>query len=281
TRLTQEYLSKFDILLLDLGTLSTFNGYERNEMVKSVQNGLSLFFLPEENLFSYRSHLLPGFTKLTSDGSRTKLKKSDVNITSFPFRIEPSFNNEELIVDDEAVGFKTYWGRGSVNSVYLTHTYPLQLRGDSIAYRHLWRNVLDQVITRTDSLKVVRTRFPVCNEPLRVLLMGNNSLPIRYEQSRVGVDESFLKGRNSFKLWPTQPGWNNFSTNEAEHWFYVYDESQWTSIRDRRKSIKNTSAFINLEDQVNTGMVERELQGLIFYLVILCCLGFLWVEPKL
>ncbi|MEM7109456.1 MAG: hypothetical protein AAF519_14620, partial [Bacteroidota bacterium] len=47
TRLTQEYLSKFDILLLDLGTLSTFNGYERNEMVKSVQNGLSLFFLPE------------------------------------------------------------------------------------------------------------------------------------------------------------------------------------------------------------------------------------------
>lgn len=280
-RFSGEYLRKFDVLILDLESLKGFGESEKNELVKSIQNGLNLFLLPEEALFSYRSDLLPRFSEFTGN-DKIQLMTLDIDLNLFPYLIKPTVRLSELIVDNTVVGYKNYKGLGSVSSLYLTNTYPLQLRGDTVAYKHIWHTVFDQVVRPADPLKLIKSKFPIKNRPFDISFLAKKTSNVSYDQNRIGVKASFLKGRSSIRLWPTKTGWDNFAIEGERSWFYVYDESQWTSVRDIHKSLRNIEAHSVSGKQIEKAMVEKEnILRILLYLIIICCGGFLWVEPKL
>lgn len=285
-RIDENALERFDLLVLDLESLQSLSRLERGALERSIAGGLGVFLLPEDGLFDTNSKLLPNFIETSKKQTPLKSSNNNLNLASFPKGIELEMDNEEVVFDQSIIGFKKHVGKGKVGGSYLKTTYTLRLRGDSIAYKGIWRSFVEELTSLETPVKYMHNYFPVVNDPLKITISSIYNLKVKYNDEGVGIQESPVAGVGNITIWPSNEGWNYLDVFEdtfsERYWFYVFSRDQWSSVRSFKrqtynKDVLNESRQLEKKSVVKTTEINRAW----FYLTILFCFGYLWMEPKL
>ncbi|MEM1406153.1 MAG: hypothetical protein AAGG59_05220, partial [Bacteroidota bacterium] len=122
--------------------------------------------------------------------------------------------------------------------------------------------------------------------PLKITISSMYNLKVKYNGEGVGLQESPVEGVGDITIWPSNEGWNYLDIFEGtfseRYWFYVFSREQWSSVRSFKRRTYNREAM-NESGQSEKELVIKttEINRVWFYLTILFCFGYLWVEPKL
>ena len=292
--LLKDLLDRFDILITDRSTLNSLGPTEQDVLKEAVtQGGLGVFVQPGEEMFTNP----PGWPRFTfsfinKENVSLALGDKPQSVDRFPYRVMPSFTLQAIVLSgDEPVVFYQSSGRGKVASSVLAKTYPLRLKGDSLAYEQLWNTVFENILAIKAAAGPVHSMPAYLDEPFEITTTSATG-PMLYQGAYLPpLRNKELPGQTKYRLWPGSPGWNSVdvhiendaNNNDANNkmWFYVHLPGDWHAVRDfirRQQSLAKFHQFAPASD--TTRIVPVEVNRLWFYLLFLVCIGYLWLEVK-
>jgi hypothetical protein len=294
-RLDLSRLKNFDLVFIDTDSWKTLSGAERVAVEQSVEQGMGLFILLNEDPSSIRE-LRPllnlSFQKAKSDTSIITLDHHNITLPRWPYAPKPIPALTVLRKQhDEILSGYLSRGFGKIGFQLLQETYSVTLKGDSIGYSLLWSPVIEKIAraARAETSVMVKTTQPIyVNEPVDIDVLTTIQSPSLFLDSvRIPLTEDGnIDGLWHGRTWPLSTGWHPIKTSHdsVEDYLYVHPASSLQSVR-AIQSINETKAFQNLTNSKGTAtaasMVEEPLQLTLFYIAFLLSAAALWVLPKL
>jgi len=290
-RLTPTLLNTFDLVIADQSVLTSLSSAEVTSLKRSVMNGLGLLVNVNEPIKkgSNQNALIP-FETLASKADTVDLHLSNQQrllLAASPVAIKKSDNIQILHQDKNRIiaGYQSK-GLGSVGIQILEKTYPLILRGDTIAYGNIWTPLIERIGRRNLASHEIElnSSFPLIqNWPIDVNVISTDAEPKLHSDSielplaeDISIDDVWHT-----TAWAGQKGWHTLKTSDGlEEPYYVFEPEQWESLRTanqiRLATINSRPESLNLSQ----GIEYRKISPLIFFLVLLISLGVVWFVPK-
>jgi len=289
-RFEQEQLKVYDLLIIDALSLTSLSSNAINAIKSSITNdGLGMFIQPEINFYKLNKPWY-SFNFSTNKRNTSALNISPKNkISKFPFvfkngiLIESIFNENSNILS----AYKRL-GVGRIGTTVLQNTFELQLKGDNEDYKRLWSKTIESISKKDISAIEWNSNSPIVyfNEAFNFELRTNDARPkVTTRGNRIPL----IRNVSIEDLWkgvtfPKQTGWQelklqqDFNTNLK---YYVVDSSHWQSVK-ANNVIKANKKFNNTnsnEYKLNTS--SKPINDFWLFLIFICCIGYLWLEPKL
>ena len=284
---TEKSLASFDVLILDT---ETFLGLTRNsERIVAnsiVQEGLGVFVQPNNGLFKARNTLedfnatIDGKEKLTLPGWPKN------TIEKHPYRFHIASLKESLIGD---YAKRIVIGKGVIGTSLIKNSYELVLRGKSDMYQEIWSSILNGISKKTEPAAIfdVSDEMVFVNRPFDFGVRTKKDRPQVQHSSgyaiplikHVNLDDKWLGA-----LYPQEKGWDSLNlqldTTIAMNYF-VMDTSKWSALASANAIAENKRFFNQGEKKTLKKEIYLSVSRLWYLLVFICCMGYLWLTPKL
>jgi len=257
--MTTKFLNNIDLLICDIASLSEFSESEKQNLYKTVKNGLGLFILDENKLPTYQDKNLLPFDYLANSSTTEAMKigTNNISLENISHYIKKGRGTNALLStsSNRAIAAYKNVGIGKIALMLYSSTYELKLKGDDKIYKDLWKNIFQKIIKN----KIKTSFWTSLNQPT-LANYRSNLLLITDEQTPVGIIETPTKSILSNKKveiylaqdfhilekWKgsylfEESGWHYLYTKKDtlnKQAFYVQDASKWTKYLDNQKEEK-------------------------------------------
>lgn len=286
--ITKESLGGFDVVILTPSALQNLARAEKQAIESAVRGGLGILitgggketveFGPDLNM--ERSARDTVHVSLAA-GQKKILKTGGYLIRNQP-RLNPVLSQSEKIL----TGYVNY-GFGRIGYTVLTETYPLLLRGDSLAYANLWIPILESIATQKRPSMEIRaiSQMPFLkDEPFHLEVFTHAGAPeLYYDSVRIPViEDPLIANRWNATIWPTYKGWNLISAkgDSTVFWFFVNNPDEWQSLRSQRNADAAKMYAVSTIGERRIPEWQR-INPIIFYALFLSGMSILWIIPKM
>lgn len=180
---------------------------------------------------------------------------------------------------------------GKIGISLLNETFPLQLSGDSVAYRNIWNAILATI--RPPAKAHVEITAPIFRGLNSQIVFNNFPKPI--ELFQIGADTLFpqhsvLNARTAFATFkPTETGWIA-STDSLGVEVFVEEQANDVNLGKVEKLRDFVSSYSKMRQKLSTGAAEssqghngvkRKLGEWMWFGLLMCCLLAVWIESKI
>jgi hypothetical protein len=296
-KLTASLLDKQDVLVTDASAFAALNADEQQLVKAKVEQGLGLivktdtlvpsaFYAPAFPLYTPAVKTQQLSVKL--DG---KSRYSSLQVEQ-PVYLKATPGMQPVIMDSAAqtVTGCTLYGQGKIVLTTLNNTYSWMLAGNTVAYNNYWSLVLDEASRSHQQAEnvLMNNPFPAVNQQLlvKVETAGSNPPTVKIGGSNLYLKQDIaLPFQWQGTYWPLQTGWQTVHVNNSVKDIYVYDTADWKYISATEK-ITNTQLFVSnhvkqaTEDKTAAASIQEAIPKWYFFLVLMVCSTFLWVERK-
>ena len=291
-RISKPLLERFDLVLISTSAYAELGIPAQHILDQSVQEGLGLIFMLEDELSNNVRTMLPlEIRKTTRDTANIKIGEGGFyTFPRAPIQISrnealnPILSNANTVV----TGFVSR-GMGKVGFQLLQEVYPLRLSGKDNEYALLWSPLLEQVARnepRVNQIEI-RTPFPwYPDEPITIQLLSSLPAPVlKFNDIPVPlIEDARIDGIWTTKVWSFNTGWQQLSVegDSLTVSLYISNENDWVSLRKAEQKNQNRMFPINRPDtDLGNKKREDEFSPLLFFIVFLFASGGLWLLPKL
>lgn len=293
-------LDKFDLVIGDLSAFKSLSPAENSTLQQAVQNGLGIIakadsskgasFLSNTFVVERPSGKEPKASALLIDGQTSPTAK----LLSDAAYINPQANARPLITNDQnqIVANSTIYGGGKIIFSLLSNTYSWALAGNQNDYTNLWSKLIEKVSRKAILSQKWHTfpQLPVVNEPCTITIAGPAGLPllVKAETSPLAFKQNpLLPFSWDATYWPANGGWQQLTQNGAAiYWWYVFKPGDWAILHAFEKAsatqkyaLQNHGKAVNNTPQLQN--IRVSMSKIYFYLLLLLCCTYLWVEGKL
>ena len=289
-------LEKFDLLIADETSVIQLAASERAAIKNQVNAGLGLLIRNEGETrlgrtFGASFRTFPMASEQTLSlfipGRRSKFL---LPVTGSNY-ITPQAYDQPLVWDQKKriMVNSVISGLGRVVFSTLNQTYTWKLAGKNETYSSFWSYLLEKAsLKKSQKESITAERFPVVHQRTKVLLEKQSSeIPgIFTGTTRINLEQSaLLPHRWEGTFWPSTLGWNVLKTPDNQnHTLYVYSDQDWRSVR-QAENLNSTRRYAQQSgDKKGNSPVERSsnqnVPPIFFYLLLLICWAYLWIETK-
>ncbi|QIX61708.1 hypothetical protein HER32_11175 [Hymenobacter sp. BT18] len=299
TALTSAVLRRYDVVVLDAGTLRSLPAAELRALLQAIPGqGLGLVVLADEKPLpaSLAKQGDFGLTALPANRTAKQLLRwPDMPRplqASLLASLRPTTNATSLLTAAQLpVAASRRWGAGQLVVTTVAETFPWLLQNAAVGYDAYWARLLTaaarplSVPTRWQVLTPfpqphysVDLRFSA-TAPIglpTVLGPGGTSTPLSLQQN-VGLTEWYMA-----QFWPRQSGWHTLQLpGQPPHSFYVYPSHAWRG--PQQAAWQQRAAGIQRPPILPAAKAIHRQPWPLAYLfgVFVLCTGFLWLEEKL
>ena len=299
-KLSTSTLEKFDVVIADVSSLQALSGTETGLLKQQVnQNGLGLI-IRADTILKNPSSLQNNFPVYKAAAKEQKGTGIQLQGEKNPLKTQAS-NQLFISNKDEIQNLATdgqnhilagiaLAGTGKIICTTLDNTYNWMLAGNKDDYTSFWSLLIGNAtkpVLEPESWATI-TPIPTVNSPVivqletaaqpgQILMDGENASPKQNSQ---------LPFQWQSTWWVKQPGWHAIQhSGGTSGWIYIYNTTDWTTMRAANK-ISETKKYISgLLPTAVTKQIQRkveiEVPKLYFYILLLLCCTFLWVEGKM
>ncbi|MCK0107756.1 hypothetical protein MWU58_00485 [Flavobacteriaceae bacterium S0825] len=290
-RFTQEELKTFDIVIIDLLSLTGLSNNAKNAFETSIKaDGLGVFIQPESNLFNSRSRWY-SFNFISNTKNTTSLEISPKNtISKFPFVFKNDISVESVLNDNSNIisGYKRV-GIGRIGTSVLKNTFELQLKGKTEIYKQLWAITIESIGKKETPIIEWNSNLKIAyvNEPFSFELRATIENPIVTTKNYQIPIKRDIDIKDLWKgvTYPKSTGWNILQNNQDTtkiFKFYTINNSHWQTLKANNTIKSNKRYFGTNKPYVDTNnSTSKPINPLWFFIIFVLNLGYLWLVPKL
>lgn len=290
---TEEHLKDFDLLIIDTDSYTGLGSASKAAMEKVAKsNGLGIFVQPSESLFRLSVNHLP--LRFNRDFiTEISLGEPAQTLQKYPYNFQQDVPAQEILVDSLAVATSVPVEKGKMGTTVLQNTYQLVLDGKEELYARIWTQILDEIVREQHTVvewKAV-TQTPRLDEPFEFELRTSlNSFEVKTDEGAYIplLQDGLVSNKWTGIAYPRKRGWNQLEVSKdtiAHYSYYVFDEDQRgyvTRSETLEANLREFGTQNNFSSSVSTSRKAlRPISSVWFYGVLLLCLGWLWLEPKL
>ena len=289
---TLEKLETFDLLIIDTKSLKALSNRQLTTLKTVVRElGMGILIQPDANYFNSKK-MLSSF-KFNPEKSKEAILKDSPkqNLKKYSYQFKDGFSTQPIHSSGSKI-WSAYErvGSGRVGSTVFQNTFELILNGHTKTYHSIWSKIIEKVSKRkTPSAQWhARHNYAYKNQPFEFEL--RTTVPNPIVESSEGYSIPLLRDVHVKSLWkgkvyPRDIGWKQLDVNQdstVTFQYYVTDSSQWKSITNF-KTIKTNQAHFNtkLKSEYSQKDTFKLVNPLWFFMIFICCSGYLWLEPKL
>lgn len=305
--INKQFLKEIDLLIIDGAALKSLSKEEYDAINRQWKNGMGILLRVDDQYeFSPNS-----WEELKLGIKRTANSERDfvtVNKDGKPIEIEVFPFNNKLPKTNVFIGegtgkiLSTNQNRYQPFSITnIKNSYLFNLRGDSIIYNWLWKNIIDVSFPQKLEIKNIwRLKNNLANvedDYIEVELITNEPEPAAYVKTpgdnsdwiRLSLKQSYINNElYETTFWPKQSGWHYFKTalDTVIQQIYVPASNENILLRN---NFKNRFKFQLMEQQNKTTNRQTTQKGIetekpipLFWnwLVFVICLSLILIIEK-
>lgn len=288
-------LKTFDVLIADETAMIQLTGSERAAVKNQVNAGLGIIIRNEEETtlrgifgasFSTSPVASEETLSLRIPGNKLKSVLPGTGVNSIA-----SQNYDQPLVWDQKNRIMVnsiISGVGRIIFSTLNNTYTWKLAGRTAEYSSFWSYLVEKASRKKPRENITAEQFPLIHKRTTVLLEKQSSeIPgIFTGATRINLEQNAdLPYRWQGSFWPTTAGWNLLKTPGSEnHSVYIFNDSDWKTVRQAENS-RSTKRFAEGSGYKKGNLfIEKDsvekIPVIFFYLLLLICWGYLWIETK-
>ncbi|AEM71888.1 hypothetical protein Murru_2864 [Allomuricauda ruestringensis DSM 13258] len=290
---TKANLELYDLLVIDTDSYTSLGRSSKNAMQEAVKNnGLGIFIQPNESLFRLAENESP--LQFNRDFiTETSLGESGQTLQKYPYSFEQDVRVQEILVDSLVVAAYIPVEKGKMGTTVLQNTYQLVLDGSDRLYASIWSQILNTIVREQDRVvewKAV-TQIPRSDQPFEFELRTSlNNLEVKTDGGAniPLLQDGLVSSKWTGIVYPRTTGWSKLEVSNdstPQFTYYVFDEDQRESVTRSGTLEANLREFgtqNNFSTSVSTSKKTlKPISPFWFYALLLLCLGWLWLEPKL
>ena len=283
----RQFGSNYDLVVIDVSSLKALTRRQMSDLKLAITQGTGVLIQSDEELMD--SKYFKNWFK-TEPTTNDEFIFQTHGLPRQPYRLMSSRFHVPIITDKSGVDVvvqKRLEGEGAIIMSLLPQTYPLLLQGYDDAYNSYWQRIISAAVSNKSALNRwgIKKLLPAVNEPMDVNLTSEIENP-----SVMANDVSLPMIRNishedewQGRYWPDRAGWTVFSVlQDSTHaqWEYIYPQDDWQSIKQYNKTRETMSMNIQTKKPGDSTLLRVPISMWIWYTLILFCLSFLWLEPK-
>ncbi|WP_318312816.1 hypothetical protein [Flagellimonas crocea] len=290
---TADNLKDYDLLIIDTDSYVGLGKASKEAMEEVVaSNGLGVFVQPNESLFRLAKSRSP-FVFEQDFVTEVVLGAAAQSLQKYPYTFQESVRTQEIMVDSVKMAAYLPKEKGKVGTTLLQNTYQLVLDGDQTLYARIWTQILNGIAKeKTSEIKwqgITQTPRPDTPFEFELRTSLDNIDILTTEGANIPLLQNGLVPHKwTGTQYPRKTGWNQLKTSMdslAPFSYYVYGQDELSSILKAETFQANYNKFGSQKTFADAvSMAEKELKSISpywFYAVLLLCLGWLWLEPKL
>ena len=298
--ITSSLLDKFDITIADAEALSAIPKSELAALQSAVaQKGMGLI-IKADSIAAASFYTSP--FPLSSISENTKqlttylldtVDKMPALTTDYPISIRDQVNAQPLVYDKQNKAYvsSALYGSGKIVFTTLTNTYTWPLSGNEEAYKRYWATLLNKAATKpsADETWSVSPALPVINTPVQLQLQTSSTGIPQGEVNGTSVyleSDPGLPYQWSGTYYPRKQGWQTaIGLNGAPFYWYAFNNTDWQNVYAADK-ITTTQHYIyessykQNNSELRSIIKEIDFPKIYFFILLLMCCSFLWVESK-
>ena len=288
--ITEELLNDFDVLVVDVSSFKQFSVKEKQDLEMAVRrDGLGVFIQQTANTFQQKT-LVDFETQLDRLPKIKWPENPEAEIAKFPYVFQSSVNTYSLLANENKLAVYRYLGRGKVGSGMLQNTYQLVLNGYNEVYREIWTNVFKALAKPKPEMLhwEVENSFTYKNEPVKLSIKTSLESPKLVDSLDHEIpllQHLDLTDDYSATVYPKKAGWNHLNLAIGDSIsnisFYVFKQDVWSTKRNADILESNKLYFNKTMTESLSDFNYKSINLYWFYGILICCLGFLWLHPKL
>jgi len=290
---SKENLKDYDLLIIDTDSYTGLGGVSKDAMEEVAKNdGLGVFVQPNEGLFRLSDSQIPfGFAQ--DFVTELSFGEVDQTLQKYPYTFQEEVRVQEVLLDSIAVAAYASTQLGKVGTSLLQNTYQLILDGKEELYARIWTQILDDIAREQETAVEWKalTHSPRIDEPFEFELqtaLSNIEVKTDEETSVTLLQDALVNSKWKGVVYPRKLGWNELqvSNDSIPHYsYYVFDGNQYVTVSQSEILKANLRQF-GSENTFGTSVSASKktltpIAPFWFYIILLLCLGWLWLEPKL
>ena len=290
---TMDQLEKYDLLILDTDSYTGLSNASKRAIEASARvNGLGIFVQPNERMFRLSKNRFPlGFER---DGrTEISLGQAGETLATYPYQFETGVRQQPIAINSTIIAGYVPMEKGKLGSTVLQNTYQLVLEGDDEIYASIWTQILNGIAKPQESEMAFEALIPIpkVDEPFlfEIRTLEENPQLENSDGSPIALlQDASLPSKWSGTQYPRKIGWNQVRSGKDStvvFSYYVFDKDRWSSvatahtIQANKRKFGTDNRFRGKSASSNGSL--QPISPLWFYVLLLLCLGWLWLEPKL
>jgi hypothetical protein len=299
--LTPSVLSKFDVVLSDLSVLKLLSNDENAALKQQVTlKGLGLIINADTLIKTglwFQQHfaaerVITKEQKPVSLSLQTKQIKPKT-LSADQLAIATNQHTLPLVTAEtgDQLASLGIAGAGKLVFTTLNNTYSWMLSGEKEDYSALWSLLIGRAAKTTLQTESWQTEsiIPTINKPV-ILHLESGAAP-----SQIKAEGAVIAAAQDPVVpfvyrgiwWPKEAGWQEVkSAGGITSWMFIYRASDWKTLRalsttaNTTKYVENTHMGQNVTKQIHQ-LIQIAVPKFYFYILLLLCCTFLWLEAKL
>lgn len=278
-------IKDFDLVILDAETFLSLSKSNKDALMGLTKDsGMGLFILPNKALFRSTNAML-NFEAERNAGQK-KLKIENGIVETYPYQ----FTNTSLSgIPINNHSYTKVVGKGKWSTTLLSNTYQLVLDGKIDLYRKIWTVLISTTAKAKETSGTFETLKPFAFEsgPIAFALRTSTEKPIVVvdrEYTIPLIKNTVLEDKWLGNTYPKNQGWHTLrmeSDTTVAMSYFVMDTIHWKSLK-AVNTIRDNSRFFGKDTPNRVKKTSAvEVRAWWFFLIFLCCMGYLWLFPKL
>ncbi|RKR85054.1 hypothetical protein BDD43_5310 [Mucilaginibacter gracilis] len=299
--ITQALLQKFDLVIGDLSSFKLLSSAESSALEQQMaQKGLGVIVRADSS--GKGNSFLSGAFPLDrlSDKNQKAVSlniggpnTASARLTLDAIFIKPQPNTQPLVTDGQnhIIVSSTIYGSSKIVFSTLSNTFNWVLSGNQTDYTLLWNLLIDKAARKSTSTQKwhIVPALPVVNGATTITAEGPQTLPIQIKVNNSPVafaQNPVLPFSWSASYWPANYGWQQVLQNGVTvYWWYAFIPTQWLSLHAAENSTATQKYAMQHSIQSSNAAalqssIKVPIPKIYFYLLLLFCCTFLWVERK-
>lgn len=278
SRLNEETLAEFDILISDLLTWNGLSVSGRSAILEEVENrGFGLMLVPTQ------AGQVPKDLPYINLDNSLETKINDVLVSQMP--VQKNSVWETVYHNLQEVGEELSLGPGKVVVPRLGGTFALILEGQEGAYQDLWASLFNKIYSGyPEKWYIYPDEIPIAGKNVGVTIFDELEDAEYFINGGIQpiptIVIPFLESVKEATITPL-PGWNKLSSTRGEMIFYAYDGQALTGINDEN-IVENYIQSIDFDENERASrMISRPLPWWLGLAVFVLGLGMLWLDERI
>lgn len=290
---TEENLKGYDLLVIDTDSYTALGRRSKEAMEEAMKtHSLGVFIQPGESLFRLSERQSP-FQFNRDFDTEIIIEESSQTLQKYPFEFKNDVRTQRIMIDSVLVAAYVPIEKGKIGTTVLQNTYQWILDGSESLYANIWTQILKSIIKEQEKVIAWKsiTEIPRINEPYEFEVRTSmNGIEVTTDEGvKIPlIQNSLVPNKWRGVKYPRKSGWNSIEVSNdtvSKFSYFVFDKNQRKSIALSEKLKANYREFGDQKGFNSvTSSSHKELEpisSIWFYTVLLLCLGWLWLEPKL
>jgi len=284
--LNEDFLNSFDLLFIDEKSFNALTSNEKNNLKKSVSNGLGVIVSNEKLLNEFHSIK----SKPSADTAHLHLSK-DYTLSVLPVELNSDASIISVVKTKEHILLGYFFqGFGKVGFQFINETFALGLEGNKDDYALLWNLLIEKTSRAQNSNSKIKfvTPFPYYeNQPIdfNEISSSENSTRVYADSILIPlIENNSIADFYNGKTWAGKSGWHQLNVKQDSTLlnYFVFNKDEWQSLRITNQIKEGKMLQRNSPIQSQHKMQQHiEVPPIIFYLLFLFASAFLWLAPKI